>query len=171
MKKFLLHFVLALAVTVTLYSCKYSKEYREVKAGNKFSISVPEWLKEEAKLKPGADFQYANRFRNFYAIGEEIRLDTTSSALQTKMSENIAILRKSMANTIVSDSMDVTYGGLKGVRAEVFGKMNNENIYFTEVLLQGPQKSYHLSLWTRGEDRKLKYKNDINQILASFKPL
>ena len=69
----------------------------------------------------------------------------------------------------MSDSTEVTIGGLKGTRVEIFGKMSDEPIYFSEVVLEGKNRFYHLSIWTRTADRKLKFKDDIDHILNSFK--
>jgi hypothetical protein len=155
-------------VALTFSACKYSKEYKLVKAGDKFTMMVPPWVKEETTLKPGAEFQYANRFRNFYAIGETLERDSTRG-LAAVVGSNLAVLSKSMAKPVMTDSTDVTIGGLKGVRVEIFGNMSNEAIYFSEVVLEGKTRFYHLSIWTRTADRKLKFKDDIDHILNSFK--
>ena len=128
-------------------------------------------MKEDETLKEGADFQYNNRFRNFYAIGESTDNAELRRTLAETMHDNIEVIKKSMKNPVVSDSTSITISGLGGLRAEIFGKMNNENIYFSEVLLEGKTKTYHLSIWTRGEDRKLRYKEDINKILNSFREI
>ena len=151
-----------------LAACKYSKEYKLVKAGDKFTLMVPPWTKEDLKLKPGAEFQYANRFRNFYSIGETEAKDSTKTVASV-MATNIGVLSKSMVKPVISDSTEVTIGGLKGTRIEIFGKMSDEPIYFSEVVLEGKNRFYHLSIWTRTADRKLKFKDDIDRILNSFK--
>lgn len=158
----------ALFAAVFFYqSCKYSDTYESANANGKFEIQVPSWMKKDTRLKPGADFQYANRFRNFYAIGEVE--GNANDNLDSLMRFNLEVVRKSLLKPIVSDSFPDTINGLSGERVEIFGKMNGENIYFTEVMLGGKQHVYHLSIWTRNEDRKLKYKNDIEKILNSFK--
>src|SRR5579863_6770766 len=133
----------ALVLATGLPSCKYSKEYQVVNAGNKFTITVPPWMKKQTDLKPGAAFQYANRYRNFYAIGTVADKDTVKEPFYKIMHDNIAVLKKAMQNTVVSDSVSVTIDRLPGVRAEVFGKMGGENIYFSEVLLEGNSRYYH----------------------------
>jgi hypothetical protein len=155
---------------VALGACKYSKEYQQVKAGDKFTIMVPSWVKEDQTLKPGAEFQYANRFRNFYAIGEAVAKDSSKS-VSSMMSANLAILSKAMVQPVISDSSGVTIDGLNGARVEIFGKMSGEPIYFSEVVLEGKKGFYHLSIWTRTAERKLKFKDDIDHILNSFKEL
>jgi hypothetical protein len=151
-----------------LGSCKYGNEYHPVITAN-FSISVPDWLKKQDNLKPGAEFQYANRFRNFYAIGETLGADQSKDSLQAIMQQNLAILRKSMKGAVVTDSVNTSVNGLDGARVEIYGKMNDENIYFSELLITGKKHLYHLSIWTRAEERKLRFNKDIDAIFASFK--
>lgn len=156
-----------LIALLAVNSCKYSNEYKTVKGGEQFSLSLPSWLKEEENLKPGAQLQYANRYRNVYVIGEVVQ----PADVSVTMNANLNVLRKSMTSPLLTDSIPFEAGGLKGARVEIFGKMSGENIYFTEVLLQGDKAMYHLSAWTRGEERKLKFKEDITRIMTSFKEL
>lgn len=165
--KYLVSFLVC-AMLLNLAACKYSKEYKQVKAGDKFTMMVPPWVKEVNNLKPGAEFQYVNRFRNFYAIGETISKDSTKS-VSSIMSANLGVLSKSMVKPIINDSIAVTIGGLTGTRVEISGKMTGEDIFFSEVVLEGKTRFYHLSIWTRNADRKLKFKDDIDKVLNSFK--
>ena len=157
-------------MVLALAGCKYSKEYKLAKGGDKFTMMVPSWVKEDKTLKPGAEFQYDNRFRNFYAIGEVSAKDSLSSA-SSVMSANLNLWRKAMAKPVVDDSTSVTIGGLDGARVEISGQITGETIYVSEVVLAGKNGFYHLSVWTRTADRKLKFKEDIDKILASFKEL
>ena len=168
MKKTLFLFV---AVLLLVSSCKYSDQYQTVNAANKFSVAVPSWMKEDKELKPGADFQYANHYRNFYSIGEVYAKQGLSKTTAELMSDNLNILRKSLKDAVVTDSVEINAGNLKGTRVEIYGKMSNENIYFSEVLYEGEKNVYHLSIWTRSEDRKLHFKDDIERILISVKEI
>jgi len=152
-------------------SCKYSQDYLQVNANNQFSLSIPSWMKEDKSLKEGAAFQYANHFRNFYAIGEATPKGDLKRTTGEIMSDNLNVLRKSLGKPVVTDSLDITAGDVKGVRVEIYGKMNDENIYFTEVLYEGKNNLYHISVWTRSETRKLRFKEDINKLVASFKEI
>lgn len=160
-----------LCLSSIISSCKYSNEYQAINANNKFSISVPSWMKEDKSLKEGADFQYDNRFRNMYAIGEAMSKTDLKRTNAEIMQDNLNRLRKSMTNPVVSDSIDITVGDLKGTRVEMYGKMTGENIYFSEVIFEGTKNIYHLSIWTRSENRKLRFKEDINKIIGSFKEI
>ncbi len=156
---------------VILSGCKYSDKYETVEVNKEFSLSVPSWLKKEDNLKPGASFQYANRFRNFYAIAEPVAKGTDSAAFSNALNANLTLVKKAMSKPMVTDSVAVDYNGTKGIRVEVMGEMSGEKIYFSEVMLEGKKSFYHLSIWTRSEERKLKFKDDIQQILSSFKEL
>lgn len=166
MKKALILF--ALSCVFAVQSCKYSTEWQTVKAGNDFSLLLPPWIEQVDNLKPDAQLQYSSRYRNFYVIGETLN---GSKPAAEAVSENLGRLKKSMSRPVVTDSTTVNIGGLNGSRVEIYGKMSDENIYFTEVLLEGKGKLYHYSIWTRSEKRKLDYKADINKIVTSFKVL
>lgn len=150
-------------------ACKYSDKYEQVNANNKFILSVPPWMSEEKGLKAGADFEYANRFRNFYAIGEAISKKDTDRSAALLMNDNLNILRKSMTKPQVTDSVEVVAGNIKGIRVELYGKMTGEDVYFSEVVFEGSSYYYHLSIWTRSGNRKLHFKGDIDKIIASFR--
>ena len=152
-------------------SCKYKNEYHAINANNQFSISVPSWLEEQKDLKAGAPFQYANRFRNFYAIAEILPKADSASSVSSKMNFNLNVLRKAMINPVVTDSLEINAVDIKGTRVEIYGKMSNENIYFSEVIYEGTKNNYHLSIWTRSESRKLHFKEDITKMIESFKEI
>ena len=92
-----------------------------------------------------------------------------SKNVSSIMGTNLGILSKAMVKPIINDSTAVTIGGLNGARVEISGKMTGEDIYFSEVVLEGKTRFYHLSIWTRNAERKLKFKDDIDHILSSFK--
>ncbi len=152
-------------------SCHYKNEYQAINTNNQFSISIPSWMKEQKGLKEGAPFQYSNRFRNFYAIAETLPKADSANSVSSKMNFNLNVLRKAMGSPVVTDSLEINGLDIKGTRVEIYGKMNSENIYFSEVLYEGKKNIYHLSIWTRSEDRKLHFKEDINKIIASFKEI
>ena len=164
-------FLVVACCLLFITSCQYSNNYQVINANNKFSMAVPSWMKEDKSLKAGADFQYANHFRNFYAIGEATSKSDLKRTTGEIMNDNLNVLRKSMSGALVADSTDINANGVKGIRVEFFGKMSNENIYFSEVLFEGQKNIYHISIWTRGENRKLHFKDDIAKIISSFREI
>lgn len=157
-------------IIVGLQACKYSDKWEQVITNNTFSIEVPSWMEKTTEIHPSAVFQYRNKFRNFYAIAEP-KAKGDSTAFSNMLHASLDTLKGSLQKPIVTDSLLITVNGITGVRVEVMGELQEEVIYFSEVFLQGNKSNYHLSVWTRGEDRKLRYKDDINKLINSFKEL
>lgn len=166
MKRFALIIVLIIA---SLTSCKYSDKWEAVPVST-FSVEVPSWVEKTTEIHPSAPFQYRNKFRNFYAIAEP-KGKSDAVAFNSMVNSSLDTLRASLKKPIVTDSLTVSNNGLTGIRVEMMGELQEEVIYFSEVFLQGNKSNYHVSVWTRGEDRKLRYKDDINKLINSFKEL
>ena len=82
--------------------------------------------------------------------------------------EQLGIIRKSLEKPMVNDSIPVQIAGAKGIHTEIAGKMQGEMIYYSMLTLESKDKLYQECIWTRGEDRKLKYGKDIEHLLLSF---
>jgi hypothetical protein len=149
-----------------LFSCKYSYKDQSVNVKNEFTMTVPDYLSPAENLKPGADFQYANRFRNTYAVVFSAPKDKDFKAFYD---EQIGIIKKSLDKPSINDSLPVEIPGAKGIHTEIAGRMQGEMIYYSALTLEAKEKYYQVCIWTRGEDRKLKYGKDIQRILLSFK--
>jgi len=151
-----------------LNSCKYKYKDELVTVGNQFSMTVPDYLSKDETLKPGAEFQYCNRFRNTYVVVFSTPKDRPFEKFYT---EQLSIIKKAVDKPLVTDSDVVTLGGAKGVHTEIAGSMSGEMIYYSTLTLETGDKYYQNCIWTRGEDRKLKYGKDLQKILFSFKLL
>ena len=149
-----------------LYSCKYSYKDETVTVKNQFTMTVPDYLSETDELRPGADFQYRNRYRNMYAV---IFSDKKDKDFATFYNEQTAIIKKALDKPMVNDSIAVEIPGAKGTHTEIAGKMQGEMIYYSIQTLETKDKYYQECIWTRGEDRKLKYGKDIQRMLLSFR--
>jgi hypothetical protein len=157
--------ILSLAA-LTFTSCKYSEKTEVINVNNQFTMEVPEYLKKCDDLRPGAEFQYCNRYRNTYVV---VFSDKKDKDFQTYYNEQIGIIKKVLNKPMVNDSTVIEIPGAKGVHTELAGKMQGEMIYYSVLTLETKDKSYQDCIWTRGEDRKLKYGKDLEKILLSFK--
>jgi hypothetical protein len=162
---FLLFFIL-------LQSCSYKDTISTVSVDNDFSMEVPSYLKVDDEVKPGAPFGYTNRFRNIYStVFFEEKGKVADTSFQQYYNRQIKVLKSALIKPGVSDSTFVNVGGASGIHTELSGVMQTENIYYSHLLLETPNRYYQVCVWTRGEDRKLKYGKDIENILFSFKLL
>ena len=151
---------------LVLFSCKYSYKDEIVNVNNQFTMTVPDYLSKAENLKPGADFQYSNRYRNMYVV---VFSDKKDKDFQTYYAEQINVIKKVLDKPMVNDSLPVEIAGAKGIHTEIAGKMQGEMVYYSVLTLETKDKFYQDCIWTRGEDRKLKYGKDIERILLSFK--
>jgi hypothetical protein len=171
-KKIFNAIVVVALIAFAATSCKYKEQWEQVNVNNEFTMEVPSWMEKTSELKEGAMFQYRNRFRSVYAIVVKEKADAVPQDFGAYVSANITVLKNVLTNPVLSDSSVVELDKLSGIRAEVYGNMGEEKIFYTHYTLKGDKGfNYQICAWTRGEDRKLKYNNDINRIIASFKRL
>jgi hypothetical protein len=131
-----------------------------------FKITLPGFLKSD-ELAEDAKVEYANRYRNFYVVVFEHNKKEALDTLIAKTDKRIEMQMDSMYKQIQIDSFE----GKKIYLAQIDGKYPNEKerIYFTHKIIEGKKLNYEITIWTRGIDRKLKYKEVISDILDSFK--
>ena len=158
-------------LTVLLVGCKYKDSWETKVINKEFSMAVPSYLKVDNEVKPDAPFGYANRFRNIYTTVFSETKDTIKDSFALYYQKQIQIIKRVLEKPGISDSSYIKIGGATGVHTEIYGKMQGENIYYSHLLLETNAKYYQVCVWTRGEERKLKYGKDIEQILFSFKLL
>ena len=128
-------------------------------------MTLPDYLSKCDDLRPGAEFQYCNRYRNTYVI---VFSDKKDKDFQTYYNEQLNVIKKVLDKPMVNDSLAITLPGAKGIHTELAGKMQGEMIYYSILTLETKDKYYQDCIWTRGEDRKLKYGKDLEKILLSF---
>lgn len=168
MKRLIL-FVFSSAFLVS--SCSYNNDPKIVNVNNDFTLTIPSFMKEDDEVKPGAPFGYANRFRNIYATAFFEEKSKVKKSFSEYYVEQTTIIKNVLTEASVSDSTAVEVSGLKGIHTEIFGKMQDENIYYSHLLLETDTRYYQVCVWTRNEERKLKYAKDIEALLFSFKLL
>lgn len=157
--------------TLFLSACHYSKQWTSVSVNNEFSAAVPSWMNKTDELLPGAPLQYSNRFRSVYFVVIKDKQDTLPPFAEYA-ARNISVLKRAMQKAQVADSSAAELGGLQGIHSEVMGNMGKEKIFYSHYSLEGKNGyNYQVCVWTRGEERKLRYKDDLNGMLESFKAL
>lgn len=158
--------IFAVSILLLVGACKMSYKPLLVNVDNQFSLTVMDYLKKVDNLKEGAPFQYSNKFRNFYAVAfyGENQLPVDSF-----YNQELSVLKNVLKLPKVSQKEEVEISGLKGIKTELYGEMQGENVYYSHLLLRDGAKYYEICVWTRGEERKLRYREDIEAILQSFK--
>jgi hypothetical protein len=159
-------FLLSIGFLWIFNSCNSDYDKPVILNQTNFKITLPGFLKSD-ELVEDAKVEYANRYRNFYVVVFEHNKKEALDTLIAKTDKRIEMQMDSMYKQIQIDSFE----GKKIYLAQIDGKYPNEKerIYYTHKIIEGKKMNYEITIWTRGIDRKLKYKEVIIAILDSFK--
>lgn len=159
------------ALAALLSSCGYSEEFKEVNFENQFIIAYPDYMEECDDLTPIADLQYKNSYRNTYSI---VRVeDKADKSLLEFQKEGLDVIKNYdlLSNPLVTDSFYRESLDFTAIDVQMYGIMEDENIYYWHSAFESKGKFYEVVCWTRSMDRKQRYGADIEKIISSFKPL
>lgn len=154
-------------VGVLLQSCTYTGEFKEVQTDGLYTISYPDYMKPSKQtLHENAILEYNNRYRNIYSV---VVRNEKELSFEAYYKENIDDLKnyELLLNPLVTDS--VFTEDPKSILIELYGIMDEENIYYWHKTIESPKYYYQIIVWTRSMDRKQRYGPDIEKILESFK--
>jgi preprotein translocase subunit SecD len=131
-----------------------------------FKMTLPGFLKAD-ELAEDAKVEYANRYRNFYVVVFEHNKKNTMDSLIALTDKRIEMQMDSMYKQVSLEKNN----GKTVYFSQIDGKYpkEKERIYFFHKIIEGNQMNYEITIWTRGIDRKLKYKDTIQSIFDSFK--
>ena len=163
--RFLIFFLTFIGMSGVI-SCSYSNQWKTVPAGPAHTIRIPEWMKPADDLKPGAQAQYSNPFRNVYLV---VFSSPSGDSLGQYQRNTTNILRHALEQPRTSAFRELEMQGYSGIREDIFGQMQKEPVYYSHITLDAGSEFIELCCWTRGEDRKLKYQSVMDSILLSFR--
>lgn len=157
-------FLLTILSIALLQSCRYGEGNHTINQSNLFQLTIPDWVKEE-KLGDDVVCSYANRYRNFYIVVVKANKDIPFDTFNTR---SIHRIHAGLDSSVVSSTFKEN-----AYFNEVYGKMGKEaeKIYYSQKVINGNKNYYQVAIWTRGLNRKLKYKPTIDTIMASFKEI
>lgn len=163
-------FLIGMTFLVSISSCTYKGTFEAVETNNTFEISFPDYMTKADDLKPDAALQYSNPYRNLYTIIE--KSEKNGQSFEEYQSEALNILRNYdlLENTLVTDSIYTEPEFGRQISIELYGIMQEENIYYWHNTYETDKYFYQVVTWTRSMDRKMRYGPDIEKIVASFKP-
>ena len=72
---------------------------------------------------------------------------------------------KELTNLLVTDSVKTA----NSIKLELMGDMDSEKIFYWHNTYESKNNYYQLVVWTRSYDRKQKYSDVIEKVVASFK--
>lgn len=163
MKNLILIFFLSAIIT----ACTYTGEFKDVNTDGLYTIAYPDYMKPSKQtLHENAILEYNNRYRNIYSV---VVRDEKELDFLDYQQKNIGNLKKFdlLLNPLVTDS--VFTENPTSILIELYGIMDEENIYYWHKTIESPKYYYQIIVWTRSMDRKQRYGPDIEKMIDSFK--
>lgn len=152
---------------VFLGACTYTGEFKEVQTDGLYTISYPDYMKPSKQtLHENAILEYNNRYRNIYSV---VVRDEKELDFLDYQQKNIGDLKNYdlLLNPLVTDS--VFAENPTSILIELYGIMDEENIYYWHKTIESTKYYYQIIVWTRSMDRKQRYGPDIEKMIDSFK--
>jgi hypothetical protein len=146
-----------------LYACSDDKTPKLIEK-NGISITLPGFVKED-ELAEDAFIEYANRFRNFYIIAFEKKIENQS--LDSIYTQN----NRRITGSLEKFKLDTTRNEANELITKIVGNYKDEKepIYYSMKYIFAGDKYYLLTIWTRSESRFKHNKETIKGIISSFK--
>ena len=165
----LINIILFIPLIVGLHSCGYSEEFNEVNHNNEFIISFPDYMEDCNDFS--ADLGSKNSYRNTYAFVKVYEKEGQSLAQFHESVLNILKTYELLKDPLVTDSVYRQGVNFTAIDIELYGVMEDENIYYWHSAFESDDKFFEVVCWTRSMDRKQRYGSDLEKIITGFKPL
>lgn len=163
MKKLILGLCLAFA---TLSCNQKVAPPQEITVNNLFTIQIPSNLAVMTDLYPEAVMQYGNTFNQVYIIGKEAA-KTEDTTFQSFVDESLAVYAQRENYKIVKEQ-EVTINGTPAKIFDLTMTQNNNDMFMTQVLLEGKNANYELIGWSLGENKQYQGEQ-LMDIISTFK--
>jgi hypothetical protein len=184
-----------LLIAVFIQSCDLSgkkessvpdvKNFKNIKVGGKYEISLPPYFSEAKQLNEVASLQYQNIYRETYIvcideIKEEFtslfrelnRYDSTQSLITNYRLQQIANIAQGVTFLKQSKVKKLQINGMPAEFIELYSKAENDRpeIYYQITFIEGENHVYMIMAWTL-PDREKRYSEEFRAIVKTFKEI
>lgn len=149
-------------------SCGYEKTFEAIEVDGKFSIEVPDYLRECSDLSEEAVFQYKNRYRSFYVLVfvEENKKTPLKKFARSEVQELATLL----IDSAISKPQAINLNGTKGWQHITSGRLDEKFVYYIHSFVESEKARYKIVLWTLDE-KKVTHLPDFQYIINSFREI
>lgn len=167
----------ALLIALALASFACSQPAHEVKAGDRFALTIPGYLDAVDTLHSRAALQFENARREVYVIAidqsrAELNKPEDPKKLDAFLNISAAAYEELLIDRSLKDLGAVEIGSLKGLQREATGRLrrNNAPVTLTFTALESKERFYFIATWTLSENIR-RYGPDLAAIPKSFREL
>jgi len=173
--------ILMLAIAAAMASCQTDRKDQVVTVKNKYTISLPPFVKESSGLNDDASLQYQNSLREFYVVV----IDESKSEFEKALSDNdlndlypknikgyseLLMFGMEQAIEIKSKSMlrDTVINNQPARLQTIKGRVEGTDIFYSIGFIQGVKRYYQVIAWTL-QNKEKEHAGVMKKIIASFK--
>ncbi|WP_298777628.1 hypothetical protein [uncultured Polaribacter sp.] len=156
------------------------EDFLTIKVNEEYSLGTPDYMKEMKTLHDEASFEYANIYKETYAIvideSKQEFVDTFKeldiyndemSVLENYSDYQIKSLIESIENA-THKNIEINIKNISSKHYELHGKIDGLNIGYLIGFIEGNEKMFMIMTWTL-DSRFNKYENTFKMIQKSFK--
>lgn len=175
--------VVFLLAILSFTSCESVEADQILTVGNRYSISIPSFLKKVTTLNEDASLQYQHAWKNFYVIvidepKEEVQkaisdnnlTDRFANNLEGYKNLNLEIIKQGMSSPMISKTKDTNINKMPSKIITMTSKIEGTAIYYAIAYIEGKDRYYQITTWTL-TNKENEYKEKMNRILYSFKEI
>ncbi|GAB4408291.1 MAG: hypothetical protein OHK0039_11270 [Bacteroidia bacterium] len=149
--------------------------YKSITVDDRYTLQVPDYLKETKALSDEMPLQYENRYQELYLIGQyQSRSDLvqrgSASTLEGLFDFHLKNLQYDLEEIEVLPADTLRIGGLPAIRGGLKGHLGKDHIAYRLVVIEGETYVYQLLLWTLA-DRSKQIPEVMDSIALSFREL
>ena len=177
------HFLISIFILLIISSCAPDNSEQTITIEKRYSLTMPTFLSKGSDLHDEASLQYQNIFKEFYvvvidepkaafdqSIGEYELAGGYQGNLETYAKIVFNNLVEGLLNSYQTDIIDTNVNGTIAKLTTIEGRMEDIPIYYAFGAYEGKNTYYQIIAWTLAESKE-KYKDNMQQILNSFKEL
>lgn len=174
--------ILMLAVAAVV-SCQTDRKDQVVTVKDRYTISLPPFVKETSELNEDASLQYQNTLREFYVVV----IDESKAEFEKALSDNdlndlypqnikgyseLLLFSMEQAIEIKSKSMlkDTIINNQPAKILTIKGRVEGTDIFYSIGFVQGVKRYYQIITWTL-QNKEKEHAGLMKKIIASFKEI
>lgn len=165
----ILGFLLALSILAFFFLFRSEPvKFKEVKLEGKFSISIPEYLVSADNADPNALLQYQNEKEQLFVVVYE-RRDTFPTSIEASFKKFTDRLIPKIGDAVMVKYYPKRINAHHAMIGNIRGKVNGTGVYYRVALIEAGRTCYEIIIGI-ADDNRSNFEEDINSILASFRP-
>ena len=164
-------------------ACLNNDKVQVVTIDNRYSLTIPAFLKEVSNLNEDASLQYQHAMKEFYVVvidepKAELQKALEDNGLNSLYSDDVDgfanLLIDGMDDAITitkkSDVIDTVVNSMPARMIQIHGEIEGINAFYSVAYIEGKETYYQVMTWTLASKEK-KNREKMDKLLYTLKEL